>query len=149
MPNQPIQKSLAIGYVKWQERKKIIVVENGTKKTKSIRSKDDDYLLVKGRHESIISEEIFEKAQEILKASSLKYLKPNIVLENPLAGILRCKNCGKVMARRIATPFYYCPRGDKNGEKHYTIPRITINCTTKDCPTVSNNLKDVENLLIE
>lgn len=138
-----------IGYVKWQQRKKIIVVENGTKKTKSIRSKDEDYLLVKGRHEPIISEEIFEKVQSILKASSLKYLKPNIVLENPLAGILRCKNCGKVMARRIATPFYYCPRGDKNGEKHYTLPRETINCSTKDCPTVSNNLKDVESLLIE
>lgn len=134
------------GYVKWQERKLLKVVEDGILKNKLIRSKKDDYLLVKGRHEPIINETDFERAQQILKNSSEKYVKEDKELLNPLAGILRCAKCDLVMARRVPNGTYRRKDG-----KIYTYPvNPIVSCSNKkSCGTVTHALHEIEDELLK
>ena len=83
-----------IGYVRWNWRKTIKVIED--QKVKEIRpkAKVDEYLIYKGKHKGIISEELFQRAQQI-KGSRHRATDTSI-LKNPLSGVLRCK-CGAAM----------------------------------------------------
>ena len=136
------------GYVTWQERKYITVVENGEIKHKIIRQKKGDYLRVEGKHEAIISKEDFDLVQAKLKACSTKYVKEEKELKNPLAGIMRCSECGFVMARfDRKQSVYYRPRGDRSNPIYYPAKPI-IACTHK-CKTKSHTLEYVEVALIE
>lgn len=83
-----------IGYVRWNWRKTIKVIED--QKVKEIRpkAKVDEYLVYKGKHKGIISEELFQRAQEI---RGTRHRAPvSLALKNPLSGILYCK-CGAKM----------------------------------------------------
>lgn len=83
-----------IGYVRWNWRKTIKVIEDQKVKETRPKAKVDEYLLYKGKHKGIISEELFQKAQEI---RGLRHRAPiNLSLKNPLSGILYCK-CGAKM----------------------------------------------------
>ncbi len=87
-----------IGKVRWNLRKTITVVEDGEFIKKRPHSKVGEYLIYDGKHEAIISEELFNKAQEIKGRKSRK--KPNTKVRNPLAGLLYCQ-CGRAMSLRI------------------------------------------------
>ena len=83
-----------IGYVRWNWRKTIKVIEDQKVKETRPKAKVDEYLLYKGKHKGIISEELFQKAQEI---RGRRHRAPiNLSLKNPLSGILYCK-CGAKM----------------------------------------------------
>ncbi len=66
-----------------------------------------DYEVVDGKHPAIITEEIFEKAQNTIR--SIPSVKPNQTLQNPFAGILKCE-CGSCVRRaKDRNKFrYYC-----------------------------------------
>lgn len=49
-----------IGKVYYQKKKKKIVYENGVKRKKSVNQ--DEYIIAQGKHEPIVSEELFNKA---------------------------------------------------------------------------------------
>ena len=133
------------GYVKWQQRKHITVVENGRMHQKTIRQKSGDYMSIKGLHEPIILEDDFKLVQEKLKACSTKYVKPDKELKNPLAGILRCSQCNHVMARfDTKTNTYRLSTGEI---KEYNVKPI-IKCNHK-CDNKSHILEYVEIALIE
>ena len=60
----------------------------------------DDYLLVDGLHEGIVSEELWNEAQVKLLAQAKKYEKVNHGKDNKihlLSGIVRCPTCGAGM----------------------------------------------------
>lgn len=83
-----------IGYVRWNWRKTIKVIEDQKVKETRPKAKVDEYLLYKGKHKGIVSEELFQRAQQI-KGS--RHRAPiNLSLKNPLSGILYCK-CGAKM----------------------------------------------------
>lgn len=84
-----------IGKVKWNWRKGVKVVEDGVIVEK--RPKSQDYQIYDGKHEAIISEELFLKARD--KQGKNYRAKPNTRIRNPLAGLLWCK-CGKSMSLR-------------------------------------------------
>ena len=72
--------------------------------------KKDDYLLVDGLHEALVSEEVWEQAQVKVAAQAKKYEKVNRDKREKihlLSGILKCPVCG---AGRNAGCF--CCRGD-------------------------------------
>lgn len=139
-----------IGKVKWQERQQIKIIEDSQIKTKTKRNKENEYLVCDGLHEPIISEEDFEKVQELLKQSSTKYVPLDLSMKNPLSGILRCSVCGKVMARREGGQnVYYSPRGSGLNPKYYKAKDLVWCSTNKECGTVSNNLEDIEIMIID
>ena len=84
-----------IGKIKWGDMKTVKKFDPNTGTTKKTRVKSDpeDVIIVKGKHKGIISEEQFEKAQARFGTSAP--VKTDFDLKNPLAGMLRCKDCGK------------------------------------------------------
>ncbi len=68
----------------------------GTKK--SIAQDREDWIVVEGMHEAVISKEEFELAQAVIRGGAKKLKRT--VREYALKGLVRCGNCGRVMARR-------------------------------------------------
>lgn len=84
------------------------VKDQQIRKTKELNK---DYMLFDGKHDAIISEELFNKAQK--KRGSLPKYKVNYELVNPLASLFFCK-CGNCMkySNTDGVPRYICSRGD-------------------------------------
>ena len=95
-----LQNILYTGRMRWYRRKTSRELdENGKIDRKLRRRKNDDQLIVPGKHPAIISDELYEKAQELFcyGNSSNKF---GTELKNPLAGVLRCAECGRALCLR-------------------------------------------------
>lgn len=127
-----------IGMVKWNERKAVLVVDDGKFRKTRPKTTDGEYILCKGKHEAIISDELFQAAQE--KRGRSHRTCDNKELRNPLASILRCE-CGRAMSYRHST------RGNK---KYRSEPRLVCNgqkyCGNGSC-SVSEMMDFVTDLL--
>lgn len=86
-----------LGKVKWNWRKTVTIVEDGEIKKTQPKSKIGEYLIYEGKHEAIISEELFEKARE--KQSRNHRAKAKTKIRNPFAGLVYC-TCGRAMSLR-------------------------------------------------
>lgn len=83
------------GYVTWFEYKR--------KGTKTRKNKGNDMIVCKGKHKPIISEDDWEKAQEIRINNQIPAKKSDRKLINPLAGIVKCSNCKHTMVASYYT----------------------------------------------
>lgn len=81
-----------IGCVRWNWRKVVKVIEDQMVKELRPKAKVDEYLIFNGKHDGLVSEEIFNKAAEI--RGSKPRTKHDVSLKNPLSGIMFCKACG-------------------------------------------------------
>ena len=86
-----------IGKVKWNHRKTVFVVEDGEIKKTAPKAKIGEYLIYDGKHEAIISDELFQAARE--KQGRNHRAKPQTKIRNPLAGLVFCQ-CGRAMSLR-------------------------------------------------
>ena len=86
-----------IGKVKWNWRKTIKVVEDGEVRNSRPKTKIGEFLIYEGKHDGIISEELFNKAQEVAPRSPRKSTYAKV--RNPLAGLMWCP-CGHSMQLR-------------------------------------------------
>ena len=118
------------GKVNWSKRKVLKKALDG--KVVKYRALCDDYIIAEGKHEAIISNELFEKAQIVSKNRLNHSLKTGYELRNPLAGILFCKDCGHSMARRI----------NADGAD-------AIRCINHNCSNSGAKMEIVENSVIE
>jgi len=86
------------GKVVWNRKKHIRKGVQGNTKHIAIYQPPEEWMIVDGLHPPIISIEQFEKAQQIARS---RYIPPsnNGTIKSPLAGLIRCKNCGKNMQR--------------------------------------------------
>lgn len=113
-----------IGKVWWNRRKAVLVVEDGEIRKTEPRAKEGDYLIAEGKHEAIISEDLFNAAQE--KRGRNHRAKPSTKVRNPLAGLIYCQ-CGRAMSLRTYK---------KNGIERSS-PRLLCdnqtNCKTSSC----------------
>ena len=83
-----------IGYVRWNWRKTVKVIEDQQIKELRPKAKVDEYLIYKGKHDGIVSEEMFKRAQEI--RGTRHKAADNTTLRNPFSGLMYCK-CGSKM----------------------------------------------------
>ena len=81
----------------WNRRKEIIVVEDSEITKTRPRAALGDYLVYDGKHEAIISDELFQAAQE--KKGRNSRAKSTTKVRNPLAGLVYC-HCGRAMTLR-------------------------------------------------
>lgn len=86
-----------IGKVKWNWRKTIDIVEEGEFIKTRPKAKIGEYLIYEGRHEGIVSEELFNAAQEKMGRNNRAPARAKV--RNPFAGLLFCK-CGRIMSLR-------------------------------------------------
>ena len=104
-----------IGKVKWNWRKTTTIVEDGEIVKTRPKYKVGEYLIYDGKHEAIISEELFNAAQE--KQGRNHRAKPTTKIRNPLATLLYCQ-CGKAMTLRTYTYHDAKPRLLCNNQTH-------------------------------
>lgn len=113
------------GKVRWNWRKTITVVEDSEILKVRPRQKMGEYLLYDGKHEAIISEELFNAAQELHGKNAR--VKSTTKISNPLAGLVYCR-CGRAMVMRV----YKRPDGTERNA-----PRLLCNdqahCKTASC----------------
>lgn len=119
-----LKNPVYIGKLRWNWRKE---VRRG--KTVSRPRSTENLLLAAGRHEAIIEPEVFYAAQEYLNANHTPSVRERGVIQNPLAGLVVCGQCGRRMQRRP-----YLKQG---------LPPHLI-CANTACDTVSSDLATVE-----
>lgn len=98
--------------------------------------KNEEYEIYEGRHESIISEEQFELAQQIRQNNRTRPVKISLDIVNPFGGIIRCGHCGSKMV--MVTPSKKNPNAK---------PRFKCN-KSKNCGCKSHFVAEVENAIL-
>lgn len=126
-----IKNEVYTGKVQWKKKKYKKSDKPGQiKEVKSLPK--EKWISVPGKHEAIIDQDTFDKAQEILnKRSHVPY---NTKITNPLAGIIKCGICGASMIYRPYT----------QGRDPHIMCYNTVNCSNK-----SSKFKYVEKKLLE
>lgn len=114
-----------VGKIKWGARRVVRTVEDGELKARQPRRKD--YALYEGKHEAIISDELWSVVRAHRGASNITRVKVAAELQNPLSGLIRC-SCGRMMIRR---PYsgrcedrYQCPRQTYCGNASCTMSEL-------------------------
>ncbi|WP_282154848.1 recombinase family protein [Cytobacillus gottheilii] len=126
-----IKNAVYAGRIQWGKTK--TTKSTDPHKTKEIATKPkEQWIDVEGKHEPIITMELFQKAQEVLKG---RYHVPYQLVNgitNPLAGIVVCDKCGAKMVYRPYTtqkPHIKCynnPRCDNKASNFELIERRII-----------------------
>lgn len=126
-----LKNEVYIGRIQW--RKKAEKKSLDPDKKKDVRTRPrSEWIDAQGRHEPIISSEVFAKAREILKG---KYHVPYRLVNgmvNPLAGLIRCDMCGGSMVLRT-----------------YRKQQPHMICYNTKCPNKSSRFGYVEDRLLE
>lgn len=78
-----------------------VPVDAFTTKVVQSYAKEGEYILVKGLHEPIVSEELWQAAND--RNNGTPPVKRSKELQNPLAGLLVCAKCGRALRRFINT----------------------------------------------
>lgn len=85
------------GSTAWGKRPTIKKLING--EITKMRISAEDYMLVRGKHDPIVSKEKWDIAQEKIKGNPSSRTGINRDLQNPLAGLVFCKKCGYSLVR--------------------------------------------------
>lgn len=129
-----------IGQVRWNWRKTERIVEDQEVKKVRPKAKVDEYLIFNGKHDGIVSEELFNKAKEI--KGKRHRAKPDTSLKNPFSGLMYCK-CGSKIGyntynkdgKEFAPPKLVCNNQVhcKSGSADFREVLDYICCSLKDC----------------
>lgn len=87
------------GMVRYGYRRQRVVSRDGLKFVKKTTvSEEGKYVLVKGKHEPLVTEEAWELANK--RAFEGVPVKRNLGIKNPLAGLIVCGKCGRALIRQ-------------------------------------------------
>lgn len=120
-----------LGYIVYGKTVRRKVLQDGVLIDKWQYHEKGDYELYPGKHPALVSQEVFDIAQDKLAKNPRR---PSKAITNPLAGIIKCGCCGRNMYRR---PY------QKRGQS------ATLICSEKTCNNVSSKFELVENALLK
>lgn len=123
-----------MGKNRWYRRKQSRVLDdNGAISKKKQRAASSDFLIVQGKHQAIITEEMFEAAQELFTGSVPKHAGAKVT--NPLSGLLKCAHCGKTLRyQKVSYPG--------------SLPRL-VHPESQVCHQKSSHVQEVMGVLCE
>lgn len=121
-----------IGKIRWNGRKTVKTIQSG--QVVKTRPRSKDVLVCDGLHPAIISDDLYNLAQEIRQKNPPRPISIKNTVRNPLAGIVYCSKCGRAMVRRP-----YQKRGQED----------VLMCPYTSCHTVSSKLPLVEKAVID
>lgn len=93
-----IKNPVYYGMIKWNYRKTEKRMVNGV--VYKSRPKHDNYILVDGLHEPLVSKEEFDMANKTIQNKAGKSVRNDEEVQNPLMGLIKCSVCGRTMQRR-------------------------------------------------
>lgn len=120
------------GKICWQWRAENIALKDGVRVKSRKKAKDGDYMCPDGLHPAIVPMELFQAAQDKMASYTQPPLPGEKELKNPLAGLLKCRKCGRAMMR--------IPASGRNCE--------SIRCPERACSNISAPLLLVEQELL-
>lgn len=127
-----LRNPLYAGFVTWGRKPTMPTVRNGA--IQKPRKYTEEYTKVRGLHEPLVSEDMFNQVQKLLADTPSIPLKRNHEQKNPFAGLLYCSKCGHSM--RLG---YTKRRANSLGRLY---------CKWPDCDCVSAYCEDVEEALM-
>ena len=127
-----LRNPLYTGKLRHNWTKGIKTIEDG-KIVKKRKWTPNDYELYDGLHEAIISEELWNMAQEVRTKKMINPRKNDVKTRNPFAGLLKCTICGK--------PYHMVNSSHENGQMRYS-------CRTYGCPNRSILCEEVDNAIL-
>ncbi len=122
-----LQNEIYAGRVYFGQRKYVKTSTNGIITTSRIQN--PNYISARGKHQAIITPELFALAQQIRSANKKNTLPSQSILQNPFSGIIYCKKCGHLMTRLAP-----------NSRNKYS----TIKCPNRYCNNISSPLFLIE-----
>ena len=123
-----LKNNVYIGKIIWNQKSRM---RKSNGRVITVANPKDKWMITQGIHTPIIEEELFHKAQEIFEK---RYHPPSYTgrVENPLAGLIYCKNCGSLMQRQLMN----------RSSQSYLL------CSKKGC-VVSSQLQLVEQAIVK
>lgn len=120
MVRHVLKNEVYYGSLAWGKRPIIKKLING--EINKLRVSAEDYMLVRGMQEPIVTKETWDIAQEKIKGNDSARVGSNRELQNPLAGLVYCKKCGYSLVRIKNT------RRDKERKKvrKYKLDKLAI-----------------------
>ena len=120
-----LKNELYKGYVSWNNYRR--------RGTKTIKQPTENIIMAKGQHEAIVSEEIWNKADEIRQNNQIVPTGNNKNMTNPLSGLVKCACCGHTMTNKSSTykegpiQFMCCKFCNENrGVKNYVLENTIL-----------------------
>ena len=106
-----LQNPVYIGTIRWNVNKSKKRIVNNAVEVEYYKAPAEDIILVDGLHPAIVEEEVFYKAQELIKHSGPPPVPSKDIVKNPLAGLIRCGKCGHniVLRPNASCGMLYCP----------------------------------------
>ncbi|MGS0649265.1 cassette chromosome recombinase CcrC [Staphylococcus arlettae] len=132
--NNPVYK----GYVRFNNH------QNWAVQRRSGKSDENDVILVKGKHEAIISEEVFDQVHEKLASKSFKPGRP-IGGDFYLRGLIKCPECGNNMICRRT--YYKTKKAKERTIKRYYICSLFNRSGSSACHSNAINAEVVERVI--
>lgn len=121
-----------IGMVRWSYRRKHVDMQNG--KEVVTRPKSEECIISPGLHPAVIDRSLWDAVQSRLATHSDPHTRYSAETVNPLAGLMRCGECGHMM---VLTPEY-------NRRK----VAASYKCTQRGCPTARIDARCVYDSLL-
>ena len=100
-----------IGKIVWDQKTHIRKDSSGNRKHITIYNPPDRWTVAEGLHPPIIEKELFDKVQDIM-AGRYRPAHNDGTVKSPLAGLVRCANCGGHMQRMEfkGVAYLLCPK---------------------------------------
>lgn len=132
--NNPVYK----GFVRFNNH------QNWAVQRRSGKSDKNDVILVKGKHEAIISEDVFDQVHEKLASKSFKPGRP-IGGDFYLRGLIKCPECGNNMVCRRT--YYKTQKSKERTIKRYYICSLFNRSGSSACHSNAINAEVVERVI--
>lgn len=108
---QILRNPTYIGKIVWDQKTHIKKNARGNQKHITIYNPREKWTITDGLHPPIVDSETYDKAQEIMQGR-YRPSKQDGTIKSPLAGLVKCANCGGNMQRLVmkGEPYLLCPR---------------------------------------
>lgn len=130
---QLVHNPIYSGHVQWNKRQKKVQMIDGKRVIK--RPFSPKHIVVEARHEAIVSQSLWDAAQNASRGRQRAPVHKIRQMVNPLSGLVKCAVCGHTM---VSTPGY----GAMAGTTYLKCP--TSRCQTSACP-----LQNVEEMILD
>jgi DNA invertase Pin-like site-specific DNA recombinase len=127
-----LRNPVYIGKVRWNYRPTVKKMNDGIITLENPRADEEDWIIVDGLHDAIISDELFYKTQNLLSNNPPRPAPKKAPIKNPLAGFVYCGLCGSKMVRR--------PYPNRTPD--------ALMCPKSGCKNISSYLSYVENRVL-
>lgn len=115
------------------------------------RKKRDDWVIVEGTHEPVVSQEQWDRVQSLLNRNArTPAFEQNV---SPFAGFLKCGDCGRSMAKttRGGRTFYTCGSYKRYGptvcSEHYITQETLEKIVLRDVNRILSGTKNLQALI--